>query len=589
MSSCVFAEITGAGYIAYCTEPLLDSGETALLTMEDENPWAQEPAVEQQQEHSPAAPLTEETHSLRTPSPHKNHIRRQPVSPSRKMSSIGIKTSDLVFGVCIVNFHHLRGPEIEYSSCIDDCTLDLAQLWPYLPFQALPDGAHSFEETFACFTLDYPDPKGQETTLFALSCARQISADDLIEKDKDVTRSSVQKAIVVLLRQPLYGQIREKLSMVTKAFFDQRNFSDTSIVDLLYQNLKDIYQGDSTVVDESDFYSGISLRELIRDYKKDILVILKAMILEKRVTFYGSNPTSLCLAELAFISLIPNLINNLRDCSSPNLNTYAETLQMVTSFQMSDRNSVLSFAGLPLQLFGRGGVFAPYSPLQQFDDLKFIDHYVIGTSNALLLSQKSNMSDVLINLDTHVVEILDQSLTHALQLSSHDKKWCQQLYNAVNSSWVEDYSGFEGSDDYIRWQYEDYLTGMLSCVKYNEYLEKNIGNDLAAKDYDTNQLKHFNLEFIKLWKQTANYQLFDSTTDDHIFDVFEPKHIHSDESRSLSEKFQTFKNENAKKFEVYKKSLRARETQKDHDAPQRSKPSPSPGKLWGWYSKRLNQ
>ena len=40
------------------------------------------------------------------------------------------------------------------------------------------------------------------------SCNRQISAAELLVKDADVTRSTVQKAVVVLASKPVFGLIR---------------------------------------------------------------------------------------------------------------------------------------------------------------------------------------------------------------------------------------------------------------------------------------------------------------------------------------------------------------------------------------------
>lgn len=535
-------------------------------------------------------------------------------SPSKKVSHINGHAKDLIFGVCIVNFHHLRGPEIEYSKFANNNDEDKSLIWPYLPFQALPDGAHSFEETFSYFTLYYNEKGNHKTidknstTLFAISCVRQIRSDELIEKDKDITRSSVQKSVVVILRQPIYGQIKEKLSIVTNAFFEQKNFNDRIIVDLLYENLQTIYSEETSFIDENDFYSGISLRNLIKDFKKDVLVIVKAMLLEKKVAFYGSNPTNLCLTEFAFISLIPNLINNLLDSSSPELNNYAKNLKMTTSFQTSDRNSVLDFAGFPLQIFGEGGVFAPYAPLQQFDDLTKIEYYVMGTSNALILNQKSKLADVLINIDTLSVEIINHDLVQPLTLSSYDKKWMSQINNYVTSSWSDSYSGYLGSDDYIRWQFEDYLIGLLSSSKYDNFLKKFDGSpptELLIKEVDTNQLKHYNNNFVESWKKTRNYKLFNEFTDDNIFDVFDPKHVYVDESKSLSEKFQMFKLENSKKFEEYRKGLlnKDHKDHKDHkdikvntESTEKSEAEPdthkklhSPGKIWSWYSRKKDR
>lgn len=50
-----------------------------------------------------------------------------------------------------------------------------------------------------------------------------MDSNDLIDRPVDVTRSTVQKAVVVIADSPQYfGQLREKLSMVTGAWFAQR-------------------------------------------------------------------------------------------------------------------------------------------------------------------------------------------------------------------------------------------------------------------------------------------------------------------------------------------------------------------------------
>ena len=50
-----------------------------------------------------------------------------------------------------------------------------------------------------------------------------MDASELLNKPPDVTRSTVQKAVVVFADSPqLFGQLREKLSMVTGAWFLQK-------------------------------------------------------------------------------------------------------------------------------------------------------------------------------------------------------------------------------------------------------------------------------------------------------------------------------------------------------------------------------
>ena len=50
-----------------------------------------------------------------------------------------------------------------------------------------------------------------------------MDANELLNKPPDVTRSTVQKAVVVIADSPqFFGQFREKLSMVTGAWFLQK-------------------------------------------------------------------------------------------------------------------------------------------------------------------------------------------------------------------------------------------------------------------------------------------------------------------------------------------------------------------------------
>lgn len=50
-----------------------------------------------------------------------------------------------------------------------------------------------------------------------------MDASELVNRPTDVTRSTVQKAVVVIADSPqFFGQLREKLSMVTGAWFAQK-------------------------------------------------------------------------------------------------------------------------------------------------------------------------------------------------------------------------------------------------------------------------------------------------------------------------------------------------------------------------------
>lgn len=108
----------------------------------------------------------------------------------------------LILGVAVVDFNHLQGPIVEWSHPASLKT-DHPDLVASLPFCALPDGSHLSDEDFAHFHL-YCPTISKRSTVFGISCNRQIAADKLTIKSKDVTRSTVQKAVVVLARQVRY-------------------------------------------------------------------------------------------------------------------------------------------------------------------------------------------------------------------------------------------------------------------------------------------------------------------------------------------------------------------------------------------------
>lgn len=134
--------------------------------------------------------------------------------------------------------------------------------WSLLPFMALSDGAHAMLEDFSYFALldngdaspalatdDPPAAEGTETqddrsssptthtaatpnkrrdlpstatSLFGIACTRQIKSDKLKRRSADVTRSTVQKAVVVVSQTARgMGELRERLGVVTAAWFAQ--------------------------------------------------------------------------------------------------------------------------------------------------------------------------------------------------------------------------------------------------------------------------------------------------------------------------------------------------------------------------------
>ncbi|KAG5518377.1 hypothetical protein PMAC_003174 [Pneumocystis sp. 'macacae'] len=444
-------------------------------------------------------------------------------------TDISLKKENIVMYVICVGFHHSRGPEIEY------CYPELAEIpieWSLLPFMALPDGVHLNEEDFSYFCIKNNNDNEKLKTIYGISCTRQLLSSELIDKPVDVTRSTIQKSVVVLISKPVFGHIKEKLRTVTQAYFSQRNFEDRNILVHFYNSFIQIFHDG---INNHEFYLGIPLRELLYQFRWKTLVILKAMLLEQKILFYGTRSETLCIIQYSFLSLIPGLLENLQDASDPLLNTIEHQLKKPASISLNNHKSLLLYMGMPFHIFSKGSFFGPYTPLQQIKILEneSTKSYIIGSTNSLFLQMKKKYADLVVNVDTSEVDILQPLLKDILSLSFSDKKWINDLIMLVINSWDESDTsrpksmGFLGSDENLRAQFEEYFLALAASVKYDNHLNKirNLpGFNTALLDTHENTIRRFGRNWIERWKFSENYRLWNEYTDDKLFDIVEPKH-----------------------------------------------------------------
>ena len=169
----------------------------------------------------------------------------------------------------------------------------LPEIWRTLPSLALPDGAHNYDRDTIFFHL--PDPS-DGSTVYGVSCYRQIDADKLKARTSDVTRGSVQKSVVVLSRYPLYGLIAAKCEMITHAYFGELDFSKVECLRELYDNLNSVIN--DTLLESSEAFLDLSPRRLILTFHSKILMLFKLLLLEKKVR--------VVLSAMRFLMLIIN-------------------------------------------------------------------------------------------------------------------------------------------------------------------------------------------------------------------------------------------------------------------------------------------
>lgn len=223
----------------------------------------------------------------------------------------------------------------------------------------------------------------------------------------------------------------------------------------------------------------------------------------------------------------------LQDSADPSMDTYAASRTKPTSLRTSDRQSLLSYMGLPLQIFGKGAFFGPYTPLQQLDILadQNTKSYMVGSTNSLLLQQKDRYADVLINLDDNTISLFSPSVKSALTLTTADRRWIDFLTQTVNDTWDPENPsrpsnmGYTGSEEFIRLQFEEYLLALLSSIKYHNYAFTHTHDSKALlTEVEGDPALEFGADFINSWTTTENYKLFNRVTDSHLFDVIEPRH-----------------------------------------------------------------
>ena len=461
--------------------------------------------------------------------------------------------SDVVLHIVLVGFHHKKGCQVEYSYPPMLENNEVPEEWNYLPFLALPDGCHNYTEDSTIFTLP-PLKNMKQSTVFGVSCYRQIASDLLINRDQDVTRGSVQKSVVVLTQHSLFGLLLVKLKMITEAYFEEKDFSKKGILKELYEHINLSITADQLT--SKSF--GFSPQSLFAVFNHKVLILFKLILLEKRVLFYATPVNKLVKNFMSLLSLFPDLVEKgltyacttlqnssknlkarenkklLHENDESHLNVVYENTASssekceikVTQNEMQstdDEDSTDSKdlevlntnkLGFPLSLFTNGYMLQPYVCLQQLDQISGTEKgFVVGASNMLFLTQSKNY-DVIVNLETNEISYQDADLKKLLHLTSADLRFAEHLVENVKDSGIIDEevsTNWKGGDEWTRSEFQNYLLSMLACSLPRENCDKDVDD--------------FNTAFINAWKETNNYKKWFQLQPESINEV-SPHHPH---------------------------------------------------------------
>ncbi|XP_055602629.1 late secretory pathway protein AVL9 homolog [Uranotaenia lowii] len=180
-------------------------------------------------------------------------------------------------------------------------------------------------------------------------------------------------------------------------------------------------------------------------------------------------------------------------------NAGAESQQRPTLARETSMDTIASnFASLcavksedwvaPLRVFHEGNLCLPYISLPYMDLLSdpAVKGYIIGASN-VLFQQKRQLADVMIHVESAVIDIFDLELKRAASLSTEDLRFADFIIRNVQNP-KED---AEGSEVWIREQFYGYMVALLKSSTCPE---------------GSRELEHFNVSFMTAFKGTQCYQ-----------------------------------------------------------------------------------
>lgn len=399
------------------------------------------------------------------------------------MSAVG----NPILHILVVGFHHHKGSIVEYSHpCLfpaeekGEHSLSssvASSSWKHLPHLALPDGCHNYENESVYFTL--PDLSVGSGCVYGVACCRQMESRHLVNLDREVTRSTIQKSVCIISQYPVFGLIEAKLDLVTHAYFNSKDFSDVKILKEAFDNLNKLFL--NPVQHTAILHIGLSQRDLIMRYHHRLLQIFKALLLKQRVLIHGSRAKNVSCTILSIMSLFPYSLEGLDGSES----------------------SGMCECALPLTVFSDTFSFQPYLCLQQMDSLlnPSCKSVLVGVGNPLFNKQHHKLCDVFVNMSDGHITINQPLLRPVLHLSDADLRFCWTLSDtvsdhsttgvtsSVDTSTLGLHSDWLGSNEWVLSRFKLYLLSLLK----------------TSLSGDESAIHQFNYDFMLAWKQGPVY------------------------------------------------------------------------------------
>jgi hypothetical protein len=196
--------------------------------------------------------------------------------------------------------------------------------------------------------------------------------------------------VVLLSNVPFQGYLKDKLHEFATEFFSQSH--DESEL-TTYESLEMLYQLINDTISFADLpyrelYTGLPILNIVRRFGKDIMAIVRLVLLEGRIVCYSSNPSVASTATHALLALIPGVLAVTPEFTSRPIQAMLYRLRRY---------------GMPFSLFTEDFVHQPCFTKDQLELMYATSGFLVGTSDPLLLKHSRASLDMVVDLDMYQV------------------------------------------------------------------------------------------------------------------------------------------------------------------------------------------
>lgn len=217
--------------------------------------------------------------------------------------------------------------------------------------------------------------------------------------------------LVLLSNVPFQARLRARLEVVAHEFFKQdETLCSFEGLRKLFQELTSVSIGsDQTEIFATlpyrELFVGLPIPSLVTRLEKDVVAVLRALLLEGRIACYSVHPSLASAATLAILALLPGVLAGGSEFSSRTIQAVVYRLRRF---------------GMPFSLFNQDFVHQPcLASESEVAAVYAAQGFLVGISDPMLLKHPNAKLDLILDLDArHVVAFPTRKAEHAFAFGS---------------------------------------------------------------------------------------------------------------------------------------------------------------------------